>query len=239
MATALPHSAVGSVHRTDGQTFVLTKEGEAGCVLYGPYIELPPGKYAVAFQISPNPSSSPFFASNCGHVDVCADTGKSILAHKSFSNYDLAETKGQITICFETAQPETVEFRVFANGHAPLKIMEDRELTMSSDHFGFYGTEGPATYRGFFLQHLGRFKDLASQGAIIKPTTRGADITHRGITMEVRNVDDFQIVEEIIVRNDCNFYTRLPVCVLDIGMNVGLASLYFANLPSVREVHSF
>jgi FkbM family methyltransferase len=80
---------------------------------------------------------------------------------------------------------------------------------------------------------------LYNNGARITPTAEGTIIDYLGVSIAVKNVEDFQIIREIFQRNSYNFNLSGDVCVVDIGMNVGLASLYFAGLSSVRRVYSF
>jgi len=60
-------------------------------------------------------------------------------------------------------------------------------------------------------------------------------------TVHITNAGDLHIINEIFVEKCYKF--RLPgtnhVNVIDIGMNVGLASLYFASLPHVTKVFGF
>lgn len=59
--------------------------------------------------------------------------------------------------------------------------------------------------------------------------------------IKINNAGDLFIINEIFVEK-C-YYFRLPgnstVNIIDIGMNVGLASLFFASLPYVQEVFGF
>lgn len=61
------------------------------------------------------------------------------------------------------------------------------------------------------------------------------------LRIEITNKSELHIIHEIYVQRCYHFV--LPdnetVQVIDIGMNVGLASLFFAGLPYVRRVHAF
>jgi len=54
-----------------------------------------------------------------------------------------------------------------------------------------------------------------------------------------KNKGDLNVFDDIFCANNYNFRMTGSCCVIDIGMNVGLASLYFARMPTVQVVHSF
>lgn len=61
-----------------------------------------------------------------------------------------------------------------------------------------------------------------------------------GITIKERYLTDFDIVDEVLVNHSYGFGFEDYACVvIDIGMNVGIASLYFANQPNVKKVYGF
>jgi FkbM family methyltransferase len=52
--------------------------------------------------------------------------------------------------------------------------------------------------------------------------------------------DNFYLVQEIFMDGVYNFFLKeKEVAVIDVGMNVGLASLFFAGKPFVQKVYSF
>ena len=60
-----------------------------------------------------------------------------------------------------------------------------------------------------------------------------------GVHIYARRADDLFFVEEVYFSNTYNICTVDDICAIDIGMNVGLATLYLARKPNVKEVHSF
>ncbi len=52
----------------------------------------------------------------------------------------------------------------------------------------------------------------------------------------IRSLCDIAVLEEVLLHEYYRFQIEAPCVVLDIGMNVGAASLYFARLPNVRAV---
>jgi FkbM family methyltransferase len=57
-----------------------------------------------------------------------------------------------------------------------------------------------------------------------------------GLSMYVQTWEDLFIINEIFVSQIYNFVTEQPIVVWDIGMNVGIASLYFATKNNVVSV---
>jgi FkbM family methyltransferase len=64
-------------------------------------------------------------------------------------------------------------------------------------------------------------------------------LTVDGIRCFIEGEEDLFIVDEIFAQKVYRFQTRSPVIVWDIGMNVGVASLFFAQQPNVVAVHGF
>ena len=59
------------------------------------------------------------------------------------------------------------------------------------------------------------------------------------ICFKVKNKSDYMVMNDIFKKNSWNFSTKEKVVVIDIGMNIGLASLYFANMDNVEKVYGF
>lgn len=61
-----------------------------------------------------------------------------------------------------------------------------------------------------------------------------------GITVRERYLTDFDIVNEVLIDNSYGFELSDAECVvIDIGMNVAIASLYFAKMSNVNKVYGF
>lgn len=242
------HSALGVPRKQPGKTLITTGPGEAGCPLFGPYIDLPPGRYSVAFEIRASDPPAPVPPSAiCGHVDVCGRGGALVLASQAFSSADLAMTDGRLELDFTVTASDAFEFRVFGNGICGLDVTMERRLTADRDVFTNYGSGaqppanpgGAVTCSGFFLNNVRYLSQLGASGARIATTEDGALITLAGVTMHAQNVEDFQLIWEVLLHPGYNFLCSDDVCVIDVGMNIGLASLYFAQFDFVKEVHSF
>lgn len=56
-------------------------------------------------------------------------------------------------------------------------------------------------------------------------------LSFRDIRMILREATDFHVLAEILIYNEYDIQWSRPTCVVDVGMNVGLASLF---LPVIR-----
>lgn len=60
-----------------------------------------------------------------------------------------------------------------------------------------------------------------------------------GLKALIKSEQDLEIIKEIFVQGVYNFICSQPLVVVDIGMNVGWASLYFALNDNVQQIYSF
>lgn len=65
-------------------------------------------------------------------------------------------------------------------------------------------------------------------------------VSINGVKFELKNRTDYIVFNEIFLNEAYNYYSGYTnEIVIDIGMNAGLASLYFANRENVKKVYSF
>ncbi|WLE98263.1 MAG: FkbM family methyltransferase [Candidatus Electrothrix communis] len=81
------------------------------------------------------------------------------------------------------------------------------------------------------LNKWGGFSFIISNGIV---NARGNDFD-----AEIQTAEELFILKEILLNKDYNFQALDRVVVVDIGMNVGLASLYFASREDVEHVYGF
>jgi len=60
-----------------------------------------------------------------------------------------------------------------------------------------------------------------------------------GINLDVRTWSDVDVMHEVLVRELYHFKFGRPTVVWDVGMNIGMAALYFATLPNVQAVYGY
>ena len=100
----------------------------------------------------------------------------------------------------------------------------------------------PGWAAGRLLRGYRRLVDLKSNFTntfAVQITGDEVRLTAAGITLLVRTWGDVDVMHEILVRELYHFDLGQPCAVWDVGMNVGMASLYFAAMPEVTAVHGY
>lgn len=232
------YSAIGQVEKVQGNERVSVKKGQAGWVLYGPYVTLSPGRYVVEFHIDADPSavSDDVYCS----IDVTAGFGARQLIRKELTGADIVKSGKGLNLQFDVPAEDVFEFRIDSTGvgafaayaHRPLKKIDDESGRMSDVAL-------PEISNQFFNTYIYDFKLLEKNGFTFNVGAEEIIAEFSGTRLYVNNAEDFQVLSEIFIHNEYNFITGRDKIIIDIGMNAGLASLFLARDPSVREVHAF
>lgn len=118
--------------------------------------------------------------------------------------------------------------------HSPLVIRQKNGLFVPD-----LGIALDESKHSFFLNSLSIVRELKDFGVVF--SNEGGIIT--GKWMDIRFVVDdlcsLLTAREIFGEDVYAFEYEKGVVVLDIGMNVGLASLFFASVPNVRKVYGY
>jgi hypothetical protein len=109
---------------------IVTRRGQMGFALFGPYRLYNPGTYSVTYRIT---VAGPDRASCsddwvCCYVDVTVDEGCRILARVRVLGAALKTDESIVTLEFALPQAELLEFRVWVTGVCPLIIETERSL---------------------------------------------------------------------------------------------------------------
>lgn len=203
---------LGELNDCEDVPHLRTRLNAAGHALYGPYERCEPGHYVVEFSIA-LAEDSVGEDSVCAFIDVSADHGRTVLAYRPIWISELAGGMQRLRLSFDVEQARVLEYRVYAFGIVSLLIAEQTIVRQRA------GKELP-----------GAPPDL--QGKI--PFVR-----LNGINIRAAIYDDVHFVEEIFYRKAYNVLNRAETCFIDVGMNVGLTSLWFARMANVQEVHAF
>jgi FkbM family methyltransferase len=91
----------------------------------------------------------------------------------------------------------------------------------------------------FLLDNYVLARDLRKIGAEYKIEEGKLFVNVGGITMNATTAEEIFIFHEVFFRGAYQFNFPQKCIVLDIGMNVGTASLFFASLSNVERVFSF
>jgi FkbM family methyltransferase len=242
------NAAVGSEVEIHGKTCILTRLGATGDAVYGPYENLPPGYYAVEFNLGAAEDLNFDRDELCAWVDVAAEFGTIILAREDIRLSRLREGPISIQLAFHNDVKQNLEFRVGVSGCIPLLIEEHRQLMRLEDADADYMAllraakfpdaslmPDPILFRA--VQPTLRY--LHDNGAMIKAVGDDIVVTIEGASFYVHERDDLAFVQEIFLDSTYNVLSQQDCCVIDIGMNIGLASLMFATKPFVKEIHSY
>ncbi len=237
-------SAVGLVTSSwAGKEVVTTEAEQVGFALFGPYQTLEAGDYSVRFDIEIPVKSRGHCPDDtiCAYIEVVAGEGIQMLARRPLFAKNLKKNGACHSLDFRVGNTVKLEFRAYTTGAAPLALAGDRPVIVSPARGRFTPilANDDEPHDGFFEEHFHHFRDLYEKGAEIRPTADGTIVNLFGINLRVSNYNDFQMITEILIANGYKFAPTKDVCVLDIGMNAGFASLYFAKMDRVKFVHAF
>jgi FkbM family methyltransferase len=73
----------------------------------------------------------------------------------------------------------------------------------------------------------------------IKDEKKGVYFSFDGIVIYIESFEEFFILNEIFYLNEYNFYTYDKVTVIDVGTNIGIASLFFSKLNNVDKIYAY
>lgn len=216
--------------------YVRVDEGQVGNVVYGPYQHFSKNNYEITFEILIDDRFKRDSRNFC-YIDVAQRTigAENRIITKANVNSDFEAHEGvmSVTLPFSINAPGVLEFRLTSLGSHPFAVKYERKMVAtgsSSDGDGF---------GEFYKKHSEKLKRLSLLGAKVSPNQNEATIEWMGVRTLLKSDEDIQILEEVFVSNMYKFASRGNFCVIDVGMNVGFASLYFARMPRVQVVHSF
>lgn len=240
--------AVGASEDVDGRACLVTRRGVAGHALYGPYELRRPGDYAVEFQIERVDDARHERDPLCAVLDVVWNAGRETLARKEILLSQLRDGRAAFTLPFRLEEAHKLEYRVWVSGEAALRIDAHPRVAALADpaadpHAALAGTAFPADDAGdaipFFQAHRPMLRAMHDQGIGVAIRNGGVVLGVGGVALNARTPDDLTFIGEVFHENAYTFRTGADACVIDIGMNIGLASLLFASRREVREVWSF
>lgn len=111
------------------------------------------------------------------------------------------------------------------------------DYTAGNQIFRRLSAAGISSDRIFFLNRMDArvdWKYTATEDG------KGYLSTVDGITIRERYLSDFIFIDEVLVNHSYGFeFADEEYVVIDIGMNVAIASLYFAKHPQVKKVYGF
>lgn len=222
-----------------------TVEGRAGHAVYGPYEVYQPGDYAVEFILRASEEGTYEGDDPCAVVDVVCDQGRVTLAEEEIPLARLGGGRVFTVLRFRLDAPRILEFRVGVTGRASLLIVERRRAipvpvgTVDTARLLADSRFPENASSAFFQQHRAELRRLYDVGATIRVVDGDVTILMNGVWLHAREVDDLHFITEVLRDDTYNIKMNEDVCVVDVGMNIGLAALFFAKKDFVKEIYSF
>jgi FkbM family methyltransferase len=244
---------------TNSRNFFVKKSGIFVCsspslaegLVYGPYMSVPEGGYSVYWKIESSDKSKMGDSSKAAvRLDVTRDAGEGTLSERTFSLSDINEANGLARIDFfvPPGGAQKVEFRAFSLGVDGFSINLKREVLDQKQELFFTDPDlfdvieddfiDPAVSE-FIVSNFANLLLVHSWGARLTVSSKGVRATYKGIEVLLRNEEDFQVFGEVFVIKCYDAEMPGNFVVADVGMNIGFASLRFASLKGVAEVHAF
>ena len=114
-------------------------------------------------------------------------------------------------------------------------VLRDGKLQLTK-----FNLEVPENKLEYILDGFDLLRDLYEIGGFeFKLENEMLTATNQMICLDIQTVEELFILREVFVKEDYNFVTNCDVVVIDIGMNIGIASLYFALRKNVLHVYGY
>jgi FkbM family methyltransferase len=233
----LVHSQIGSLVSYDGKERIRVSRSQIGFALFGPYLALTPGNYIAEFDLLLEPGSDLAPDDVICVLDVASGLGTETLARQEVQAKQLQSgNPTKLTLPFSLDYDSLhTEFRVWSLGKSEFAVDVLRPVTAAP------GPYISSVYRpaGFCAEHSEKLRSLKVQGANIVENADSAIISFAGVNVVARHREDFQIISEILVYNHYKILPLRDSIAIDIGMNIGLASVYLAKEAWAKKVYAY
>ena len=224
--------------------------GTPEVLVHGPYITVPQGRYAVRWQVNVPRAVRNTDLLPALRLDVTIENGKKTLTEKVFSLSEIRASNGIARLDFEVIPDEVknLELRAFSLGVADFLIGMKRYVMNNLNQLvyfdaDFLDTESQEATKPvlveFIAENLQSLSRLRQWGVKLRVEDQSLKGRFEGCDFHIRNAEDFQIFQEVFIQKDYDVELPGELVVADVGMNVGYASLRFASMKWVQEVHSF
>lgn len=74
---------------------------------------------------------------------------------------------------------------------------------------------------------------------VLESHREGVLARFKGLQLYIESSEEFFIIKEVFIEKDYNLLSNEPFVVFDIGMNIGISSLFFALNKNVTQIYSF
>lgn len=233
-------SRIGTLEEEGGTRFLRTKKSEAGAVVFGPYQLLGPGRYSVKFDIKPDEDAD--HNAVCCEIDVYIHPR--IIFARKLSVRELRESGGKMEVEFFVREHGRAEYRVISTGTAGLRVAYDGRLAAgifddaSELRFLASGRATNEHAKRIFEQNYPSISFFSQFGLTCQVGNRVV-AAKDGVMVHVDAIEDMQLINEVFFMHIYNFSFPKNCIVIDVGMNVGMAALFFATMSHVEKVYGF
>jgi len=102
------------------------------------------------------------------------------------------------------------------------------------------GRQSVAGFPVFLIKGINHIQSLKKINDFSLKYLNGEWICHiEGLNFVINSTEELLIVEEVFINGVYNVEINHPFVFIDIGMNVGITSLFFANKPDCKKVIAF
>jgi FkbM family methyltransferase len=234
----LLNDKIGAVVTAELGQAIRTDRHARGHAIYGPYERVEAGRYEVSFWIRLVEAIPAGRDPLCAIVDLALDGGERSPDYDFVFASQIGCEFTPITLPFELDHAAVAEFRVFVGGGALIEVLDAPVLSPLAEGRPAKVVP-PASEVPLLVRRRAFARMLYENGVALARVGSGLQATLDGITFNANDYDDVNFVDELFWKKAYNFVSGADSCVVDVGMNVGLASLLFAAKPGVCEVHAF
>jgi FkbM family methyltransferase len=226
----------GIVSTEEGRRYVEIQKNLVGCVVWGPYERLVPGSYSISFEIYPYEINS--IDEIVCRIDVAAKQGNEVLTKKDVFVGELLSSGNRLEIIFEVNENATLEYRVFGtNRH--VRVAYYRRARRIDLGLHEKSVQKALEENDIYTDNFDRICYFGKFGVEFSLIEGGLIAKVHDIILGIRNEEDFQLIDEIFFSNDYNVLPPYTCIAIDIGMNVGIASLALARRSEIESVLSY
>lgn len=217
---------------------IRTEVGKSGHAVWGPYEHLEPGEYEVEFLLRRVGTEQSDEDPLCAIIDVATEYGQRANDYDFIFASQVGDEFTKFRLPFKVDSPAPREYRVHVTGAVSLDVCETRSIRRLQPGECSWLIPVPET-PSLLIHNRGNLKSICDKGGTLRRRGSHLQVQLQGVTFLADRYDDINFVDELFDKRAYNFTSDLPSCVIDVGMNIGLASLMFAAKPGVREVHAF
>ncbi|WP_025812571.1 FkbM family methyltransferase [Komagataeibacter kakiaceti] len=217
-----------------------TEFGKSGHVIWGPYEFRAQGNYKAVFRIAAIDLSGCVDDDFVAMADVAINRGQEIVGVKYVTAGELRAGTSHFEVLFSLRQKSLVEYRIGVYGNSRLEMdvyrpVSEASTPVSALLFPTVDQNAPT----FLREHVQALRHYYELGFRVAVRDNDVVLSKGGIDFYAREPDDLNLIHEIFVDQVYRFARKGPTVVMDVGMNIGLVSMQFAQNSAVQKVYSY